>query len=101
MRRPGKPLWSYRRASRDSESIASKWPWMFVKAGARYELELELAASVAESRQRPEGRQKPTRKRGNAQEVVPQKESSGSKPQAGAALSSFDAKCWPHGVLLW
>ena len=89
------------------------------KSGARYELELELAVGVAERRQRPEGRQTPTRNRGDAQEPVPQGESPGleaqvervsggaaSEPvarprhvglhaQTGAALFSFDATCWP------
>ena len=41
------------------------------KMGASYELELECAVSVAERRQRPEGRQTPTRNRDDAQELVP------------------------------
>ena len=84
--------------------------------GARYELELERAVSLAESRQCPEGLQAPSRNRGDAQELAPQGPSSGleaqvedasggaaSEPaaqprltglqvQTGAALSSFDVK---------
>ena len=52
------------------------------KMSARYELELERAVSVAESRQRPEGRQTPTRNRGDAQEIVSQGESSGMSAAA-------------------
>ena len=36
VRRPGRRPWSYKRALRDSESIASKLPWMFVSSRRRW-----------------------------------------------------------------
>ena len=89
------------------------------KMGARYQLELERAVSVAESRQRPEGLRARDGGTGDAQELAAQGPSlgveaqaadtsggvaseaatqprpQGLQVQAGAALSSFEAQTWP------
>ena len=89
------------------------------KMGAKYELELERAVSVAEGKQHSEGLQAPRENRVDAQELAPQRQLSdletsgrnasgcaaseptarprltGLQVQTGAALSTFDAQCWP------
>ena len=64
--------------------------------GARYELELERAVSVAEGRQCSEGNV-PGRDAsgGAASEPVARPRLTGLQVQTGAALSTFDARCWP------
>ena len=57
------------------------------KMGARYELELERAVSVAESLQCPEGLRAPGGDRGDPEELAPQGPSSGSEARA----ADFDA----------
>ena len=78
------------------------------KMGARYELELERAVSVAEGAQCPQGLRAPRGNRVDAQELAPGEDASGgatSEPvaqprliglqvQTGSVLSTFDAQCW-------
>ena len=66
------------------------------KMGTKYELELERAVSAAET---PDEN---TSGGGASQRAAPRRVM-GLKVQAGAALSSFDARCWPLGFtfFLW
>ena len=64
--------------------------------GAKYEVELERAIGVAESELCPEGL-RPSAASSSDDTLHPaeQHRVQGLKVQAGSALSSFDAKCWP------
>ena len=66
------------------------------KMGVRYELELQHAMTTAESELSPEGL-RPSAASSSDDTLHPtaQHRIQGLKVQAGAALSSFDANCWP------